>query len=160
MWHWKENQNAWSAGCGRERPCNWIPPWDWGFWHTILCREGPANLAEIWTPWACFIWGIFNINRVENQELSYSGISAIWGYVRMDGSNRKKRQMDHHKGMKRNLHQTRGNQPLCSKMRVTLHKIRIHNASTPTSCRPCCTLSHHAIYIVKLDIRREARVGW
>ena len=44
----------------------------------ILCREGPASLAEIWTPRAFFIWGIFNINRLENQELSYPGISAIW----------------------------------------------------------------------------------
>lgn len=44
----------------------------------ILYREGPASPAEIWIPWAFFIWGIFNINGVENQELSYPGISATW----------------------------------------------------------------------------------
>lgn len=39
----------------------------------ILCREGPVSLTEIWTPWAFFIWRIFKINGVENQELSFQG---------------------------------------------------------------------------------------
>lgn len=56
----KENENAWRAGCGPELPCNWIPPWDLRLRHTILCREGPASPAEIWTPQA-FLFGEFLI---------------------------------------------------------------------------------------------------
>lgn len=56
----KENENAWRAGCGPELPCNWIPPWDFRLRHMILCREGPASPAEIWTPWA-FLFGEFLI---------------------------------------------------------------------------------------------------
>lgn len=56
----KENENAWRAGCGPELPCNWIPPWDLRLRHTILCGEGPASPAEIWTPRA-FLFGEFLI---------------------------------------------------------------------------------------------------
>lgn len=56
----KENENAWRAGCRPELPCNWIPPWDFRLRHMILCREGPASPAEIWTPQA-FLFGEFLI---------------------------------------------------------------------------------------------------